>query len=177
VTNATLRSLLAGAAIALSVALVAVWRQRAVVHEPAAAPSHVESEPLPPPSPSAPAFPAPASQAASVSAVAPVPLDESALMTRLRDQKDSRVAIELAREGDRRFPGSPAAPERASILIHALASQGRASEARGEAERVVNGYPDSDWVREIEQFTGAHRHRNIRLGDAGVLEYYDPDPP
>lgn len=174
-TSATLRSLLAGAAIALSVALVAMCRTRAVVHEPAP-PSHVESEPLLP-SPSASASPAPASQAAAVSAVAPVTLDESELMTRLRDQKDSRVAIEIAREGDRRFPGSPAAPERASILIHALASQGRGSEARGEAERVVNGYPDSVWVREIEQFTGAHRHRNIRLSDAGVLEYYDPDPP
>jgi hypothetical protein len=46
------------------------------------------------------------------------------------------------------------------------------SEARGAAERMVNHYPDSDWVREIERFTGAHRHRNVRLNDAGEIEYY-----
>ena len=37
---------------------------------------------------------------------------------------------------------------------------------------MVNHYPDSSWVREIEGFTGAHRHRNIRVNDAGQLEYY-----
>jgi hypothetical protein len=47
-------------------------------------------------------------------------------------------------------------------------------EARGEAEKMVNAYPDSAWVREVERFTGAHRHRNVRVNDAGVLEYYDP---
>jgi hypothetical protein len=95
-------------------------------------------------------------------------------MARLREvsQRDPTAAVEFAREGDRRFPASDDSPERASILIHALASQGRASEARGEAERVVNAYPDSSWVREIERFTGAHRHRNIRVTDSGVLEYY-----
>ena len=46
------------------------------------------------------------------------------------------------------------------------------SEARGEAEYMVNHFPDSSWVREIEGFTGAHRHRNIRVNDAGQLEYY-----
>jgi hypothetical protein len=104
----------------------------------------------------------------------PDPLAETALMARLRSlgQLDAAQAIALTRDGNRRFPGSPAAPERASILIHALASEGRSSEARGEAEEAVNRYPDSPWVREIEQFTGAHRHRNVRLNDAGLLEYY-----
>jgi hypothetical protein len=64
------------------------------------------------------------------------------------------------------------APESASILIHALSSLGRTSEARGEVEDMVNRYPDSEWVREIEQFTGAHRHRNIRLNDSENLDYY-----
>ena len=94
-------------------------------------------------------------------------------MERLRGAKDEdpAVAIQLAREGQRRFPGGGDAPERASILIHLLASQGKVSEARGEAEDMVNHYPDSSWVREIEQFSGAHRHRNIRVTDAGVIEY------
>jgi hypothetical protein len=103
-----------------------------------------------------------------------LPLDESTLMVRLRsvDDVDPAAAVDLAREGNRRFPDSPDAPERTSILIHALASQGRASEARGVAEDMVNRYPDSSWVREVERFTGAHRHRNIRVGEAGNLEYY-----
>ncbi len=86
--------------------------------------------------------------------------------------RDAALAIDLAREGNERFPDGPGAPERASMIIHALASQGRAAEARGEAEEMVNHYPDSDWVREVEQFTGAHRHRNIRVDEAGRLEYF-----
>jgi hypothetical protein len=102
------------------------------------------------------------------------PLDESTLMVRLRSVKDGdpAAAVDLAREGNRRFSDSPDAPERTSILVHALVGQGRASEARGEAEDMVNRYPDSSWVREVELFTGAHRHRNIRLTEAGTLEYY-----
>jgi hypothetical protein len=102
------------------------------------------------------------------------PLSETQLMARLRSIKESNpaAAIELARDGNKRFPETADAPERASILIHALASQGASSEARGEAEQMVNHYPDSEWVREVERFTGAHRHRNIRLNDAGQLEYY-----
>jgi hypothetical protein len=34
---------------------------------------------------------------------------------------------------------------------------------------MVNHYPDSDWVREVERFTGAHRHRNASVNDAGQL--------
>jgi hypothetical protein len=75
-------------------------------------------------------------------------------------------------EGEDETPDSALAPERDSILIHSLADNEQRSEARGEAERMVNQHPDSDWVREIERFTGAHRHRNVRLNDAGEIEYY-----
>jgi hypothetical protein len=37
---------------------------------------------------------------------------------------------------------------------------------------MVNRYPESAWVAEVEQFTGAHRHRNLRMGDDGGLETY-----
>jgi hypothetical protein len=105
--------------------------------------------------------------------------DEAALMRLLRSaqRNDSALAIRLAREGNRRFPRSSAAAERAAILIHALAEQGRSSEARGEAEDMVNRYPDSAWVREVEQFTGARRHRNVRVGPNGELQYVDPASP
>jgi hypothetical protein len=96
-------------------------------------------------------------------------------MARLREVagRDPTLAVALAREGNRRFGKSADAPERTAILIHALADLGRAMEARGEAESMVNDYPDSPWVREIERFTGAHRHRNVRVNDAGALEYYE----
>jgi hypothetical protein len=100
-------------------------------------------------------------------------LDEARLMARLRSAagSDPALAVQLAREGNHRFPDSRDAPERTSILIHALAGENLSREARGEAENMVNHYPDSEWVREIERFTGAHRHRNIRVNDAGILEY------
>jgi len=103
-----------------------------------------------------------------------VPSNETQLMAQLRRVKESNpeLAIQLARDGNRRFPNSTDAPERTSILIHALSSQNRPSEARGEAEDMVNRYPDSAWVHEVESFTGAHRHRNARVNDAGELEYY-----
>ena len=93
-------------------------------------------------------------------------------MARLRSLAGSNppLAVELARAGNRRFPDSPDAPERTSILIHALAAQGLSRDARGEAEFAVNHYPDSSWVREIEGFTGAHRHRNLILTDGGVIQ-------
>lgn len=94
-------------------------------------------------------------------------------MIRLRAIKetDPAGAVALAREGNRRFPDSADAPERASILVRALAALGQTSEARGEAESMVNRYPDSDWVRDVERFSGAHRRRNIRVNDAGLVEY------
>ena len=101
-------------------------------------------------------------------------MNEAVLMAHLREvaKTDSAQTIEIARAGNERFPDSPDAPERYSILIHALTTQNQISEARGEAEYMVNHFPDSSWVRGIEGFTGAHRHRNIRVNDAGQLEYY-----
>ena len=148
---------------------------REAVQENVAASSAPANPPAPPAAPRLrpQAPPAPATKPAPSSAPS-APFSEVQLMARLRSIKDSNAAaaMELARDGNRRFPDSTDAPERASILIHALASQGASSEARGEAEQMVNHYPDSEWVREIERFTGAHRHRNIRLNDAGQLEYY-----
>ncbi len=141
-----------------------------------AAPVAVEPPPAPPPpaphppgpdqSPSTTAPPPPAGSEAAA------PLNEAVLMARLRNVAGSNfpLAVELARAGNRRFPDSPGSAERASILIHALAAQGMAKEARGEAEYAVNHYPDSSWVQDIEGFTGAHRHRNLILTDGGVIQ-------
>ena len=121
--------------------------------------------------------PAPTTEAPVAAAPSPAPRPtstEAALMARLRDVKDGdpAQAVALAREGNQQFPAGEGAPERASILIHALAAQGRSAEARGEAEDMVNRYADSDWVREIERFTGAHRRRNLHLTEGGAVESY-----
>jgi hypothetical protein len=137
-----------------------------------------------PPTPRAPSPPAdrappapsvPATIDAQATTTPSAVLTEAKLMEKLRHARSAGqhpLAIQLAREGNRRFAGSALEPERVSILIHSLADNEQRGEARGEAERMVNHYPDSDWVREIERFTGAHRHRNVRLNDAGEIEYY-----
>jgi hypothetical protein len=132
--------------------------------------------PVPAPGPTAVAQNLPPDAAAPPANVqaAVAKMNEAVLMARLREvaKSDPVQAIDLARAGNRKFPDSPDAPERSSILIHALVSQNQLSEGRAEAEYMVNHYPDSSWVREIEGFTGAHRHRNLRVNDAGQLEYY-----
>jgi hypothetical protein len=141
---------------------------------PAPVPRPAPPRPIPVEPPAPPAPPA-AIDAQPVAAAPPAPLSEARLMEKLRHARRSgqhALAIQLAREGNRRFPDSALAPERESILIHSLADNEQRSEARGEAERMVNHYPESEWVREVERFTGAHRHRNVRLNDAGELEYY-----
>lgn len=117
---------------------------------------------------------APAQAASQRAPGAPKVTDEVAFMRDLRvlADLDAEATIERAREGAALFGASADAPERRSILIHALARMGYASEARGEAEAMVNECPDSSWVREVERFTGAHRHRNIRLAADGQLEYW-----
>ena len=143
---------------------------------PPAAPTNTNAAAPPPSGPAAAApNPPPAAPAPSANVAAAVArMNEAVLMARLREvaKTDSAQTIELARAGNKKFPDSPDAPERASILIHALVTQNQLSEGRAEAEYMVNHYPDSSWVREIEGFTGAHRHRNIRVNDAGQLEYY-----
>ena len=185
--------LIATAVGALVLAIViAVWHglstdesdaaKRAASAPPAAPDAAPPAPPSPPPPAAPPSGPAAAAQNAPPDAAVPAPnvqaavarMNEAVLMAHLREvaRSDSAQAIEIARAGNKKFPDSPDAPERTSILIHALITQDKLSEGRAEAEYMVNHYPDSKWVRDIEGFTGAHRHRNIRVNDAGQLEYY-----
>jgi hypothetical protein len=188
------KGLIAGLVVVLGLLIIALLRAMSASRPPAetgatpAKPAHraapvIASPPpspvarrpdSPPPRPSSlaspptPARPAPAAPSAPAAA----PLDEVRLMKRLREIKesDSALAVELAREGNRRFPESADAPERASILIHALVALDRANEARGEAEDMVNRYANSTWVREVERYTGAHPHRDFQVTDGGLLQ-------
>jgi hypothetical protein len=88
--------------------------------------------------------------------------DDASLMARLREVQDAdpALAYELAKEGQRRFPESADAPERAALAVKALALQGKRFEARREAGDMVAKYPDSPWAREVEMHTGAHPRRS-----------------
>ena len=179
--TARARILLASSALLAGLTGMVFWfAHRAPAASEQRAQSAVESDPQPgsvevsEAAAAAPKLPAPSAPVAAASAPTPNPtMSESALMAELRTFKDSdpQFAIERAREGNQRFPDSADAPERSSILIHALANAGQASEARGEAEDMVNRYPDSEWVREVERFTGAHRHRSVRVDANGQLAY------
>jgi hypothetical protein len=89
-------------------------------------------------------------------------LDEAALMARLRgiEDADPAQALDLAREGNRRFPESADAAERAAIVVKSLARTGHLSEARGEAETMVNRYAGTPWALDVERHMGAHPHVN-----------------
>ncbi len=114
------------------------------VAEPAAGPPPREP-PAPPAAASAPAVvrrPSP-----------PAPLAESELMAKLRDLggADPAQALALAREGNRRFPNSADAPERGVDVCKSLAALGRFDEAREEARRLVQAYPDTPWALDVQR--------------------------
>lgn len=74
--------------------------------------------------------------------------DEPGLMTQLRRLVDNAPGrtIELARGGQKRFPGSPDTPERSWMIAKALVSLGRFEEACGEARRLVRTHRDNVWA-------------------------------
>jgi hypothetical protein len=98
----------------------------------------------------------------AVSAAAPVLTEEASLMATLHGiaDRDPQRSLELARDGNRRFPNSPDAAERAAIVVKSLALEGHLSEARAEAEAMVNQYPGTAWAAEVERHTGAHPRLN-----------------
>ena len=103
------------------------------------------------------AQPAPRKQAATKL------LSRPDLMERLRkaqDTDDYQLSYDLARDGLRRFPDSSDAPEMAAMVVKSLARQGKVSEARAEAEEMVNKYAGTSWAREVERHTGAHPRVN-----------------
>jgi hypothetical protein len=141
-----------GVALALLAALLGagVWFACA----PAPRVEHADS-PAPTQTPAAPRTPS----------STPVPAQPDAradFMQRLRAASDTdpALALQLAREDERDNPDGPDAAERSALIVKSLARQGRLSEARGEAEKLVSRYPDTRWALEVEQQTGAHPRRN-----------------
>jgi hypothetical protein len=111
----------------------------------------------------APPTPPPPPAPKKTAAAKPKLLTEAELLDKLRKAQDTDeyvLSYELAREGLRRFPDSPDAPEMAAMVVKSIARQGKISEARAEAEVMVNKYPGTKWAREVERHTGAHPHVN-----------------
>ena len=114
---------------------------------PSASPSSqaggVSAPPAPPTAPATPASrPTPAARGGDVVAI-----------ETLRDLLNSQPlrAIELARQANQRAPESPDAPERAWIIVKALAGLGRFHEARDEAADLVSKHPDTSWAMDAKR--------------------------
>ena len=107
--------------------------------------------PDPAPVPAAPPVPQPARRR---SPAAPSPaVTEPALMSAIRElgAADPARALELAREGNRRFPNSADAAERTWTICKSLAALGRFSEAQQEARQMVQQYPDTTWASDVKR--------------------------
>jgi len=120
-----------------------------------ASPEH-EAQPSSPPIAAAPAQPV-AAPAAPIAAPprrdAPAAPSETALMATLREIGGTAPlrSIELAREGQRRFPNSADAPERAFIVVQSLVNLRRFHEARDEAREMVRKYPDNQFALDAQR--------------------------
>ena len=61
------------------------------------------------------------------------------------------LTLQLAREGNRRFPDSVDAPERAWMIAKSLTDLGRFREARAEAQIAVNRYAGTSWALDLQR--------------------------
>lgn len=64
---------------------------------------------------------------------------------------DPARALELAREGNHRFPNSANAAERTWTICKSLAALGRFAEAQQEARQMVQQYPDTTWASDVRR--------------------------
>ncbi|HET9956023.1 MAG TPA: hypothetical protein VFQ61_16065 [Polyangiaceae bacterium] len=83
----------------------------------------------------------------------PVQPTDAELMNSLHELgwSNPTKTLELARQGNSRFPSSANAPERASLIIRALSSLGRQEEARVEAKKMLETYPRSSWTEDVHK--------------------------
>jgi TolA-binding protein len=74
-------------------------------------------------------------------------------MAAIRDlgASDPARALELSREGNRRFPNSADAAERSWTICKSLAALGRSAEARDEARQMVEQYPGTSWASDVRR--------------------------
>jgi TolA-binding protein len=78
---------------------------------------------------------------------------EAALMARLQQLGESNrpLSLQLAREGNARFPHGPDAPQRAFIVAKSLVDMGRFKEAQQEARLMLKNYPNDPYTLDVER--------------------------
>lgn len=64
---------------------------------------------------------------------------------------DPPQTIALARDGNKRFPDSADAPERAWMVVKSLTNMENFKEARDEAEVMVKQYPGTSWALDVQR--------------------------
>jgi len=64
---------------------------------------------------------------------------------------DPQQILRLAREANARDPDSPDAAERAWMVVKSLADLQRFSEAKDEAQTMVNRYPGTSWALDVQR--------------------------
>ena len=83
-------------------------------------------------------------------------LEEMQQVAHLREISEGNPgrAVELADEGNRRFPRGLLHQERESIAIRALVRLGRRNEARARAQLLLDGYPRGPFSAQVRRVTG-----------------------
>jgi hypothetical protein len=84
--------------------------------------------------------------------------DETALMDRIRKdvRSDPQTAVNLADEGEQRFPDSPLREEREALAIDALINMQKMGSARGRADLFLRRYPNGKYAAHVGNMTGVH---------------------
>jgi len=101
------------------------------------------------------ALPRPPAVVPASLAVAPIKAvalpDEASLMSTLRALGDSdpERSLQLARAAEQRLPTGPDAAERSWYVCKSLVNLERFYDAREEAKRMVNEYPDTSWAADV----------------------------
>jgi hypothetical protein len=92
-------------------------------------------------------------EAASAPAGAASAPDDDALMEKLRALagKDPQQILQLARAANARDPNGPHAAERAWMVVKSLTDLERYSEAKDEAQTMVNRYPGTSWSMDVQR--------------------------
>ena len=64
---------------------------------------------------------------------------------------DPSLRIALARDGNKRFPDSADAPERAWMVVKSLTNLEKFKDAHDEAEVMVKQYPGTSWALDVQR--------------------------
>jgi len=80
-------------------------------------------------------------------------VNEAALMVRLHQLAETNppLSLQLAREGNARYPRTADAPERAFIVVKSLVDMGRFKEAQVEARKMLKSYPNDPHTLDVER--------------------------